>query len=210
MRRLCCAALVLYVSSSLLRGQERTPPLDDSHRELLAVREAVIAAVNKNDIDALLEHVHPNVVLTAPSFLPGKEVSRGHAGVRAYYDRMFTGPNRHANKVTCEVKLDEPSIVYGDSTDIAWGSSLDTYDLVGGTKFTVATRWSGTLVKENGQWLIAEFHISISPFDNPILTEVKTKTTYFAGGLAGGGGLLLGLLLGVAMARRRKLANGVR
>jgi ketosteroid isomerase-like protein len=43
-----------------------------------------LAAINRNDIDAALEHVHPELEWRVPGVFPDAQVYRGHDGVRAW------------------------------------------------------------------------------------------------------------------------------
>src|SRR5438552_462324 len=60
---------------------------DPIHEELREVKKAMTEAFKNKDLDALLKHVHKDVVVTWQN----GEVSRGHKGLREYYDRMLTG-----------------------------------------------------------------------------------------------------------------------
>ena len=208
MKRPMCAWACLLLLSLLANAQEKTERVekpDDAaiHKELIALRDDALDALNKNDIDRLLTHVHPQVVLTAPSPDSDKQVSRGKEGVKAYFDKMFTGPDRRADSMTSEVKVDELSLLYGGDTAIAWGSSNDTYKMRDGSLFKLRTRWSSTLVKEGDRWLIAEFHVSVNMFDNPLVTMTAQWVAWISGGLAGGVGLVLGVILGWLWKRKR-------
>lgn len=163
-----------------------------THQELTALRDEAVAALNEQDIDRLLTFVHPDVVFTAPYPKPGQEVRRGRTGVKAYFDELFSGPNRRAESVTSEVKVDDTSLIYGEDTAIAWGSSRDTYKMLDGTTFVVPCRWSGTLVREDGKWLIAEFHVSVNMFNNPLLGPAMKYAAWTSGGIAAVAGLLIG------------------
>ena len=46
-----------------------------------------------------------------------------------------------------------------------------------GMEFDLENRWTATLVKDDGQWKIAAYHVSSNIADNPILTLAK-KSTY--------------------------------
>src|SRR5262245_21434348 len=63
---------------------------DPAHQELRQLRDGLLAAMNKGDIDTALTYLHTNVVITWHN----AEVSRGHEGVRAYNSRVMTGPNK--------------------------------------------------------------------------------------------------------------------
>jgi ketosteroid isomerase-like protein len=147
----------------------------------------------------LLSFLHKNVVVT---WMDG-EVSRGRDGVKAYYDRMMTGDQRVVDSVQINPTVDELSIVYGGTTAIAFGSSDDEFKLKRGLQFKVHSRWTATLVKEQGKWMIAAFHASTSLFDNPLLNTAKTMIPV-AAGIAGLAGLVLGLIVARLMGRRRR------
>ena len=201
------SSLVLgFICVAVVDAQEPVAqPVDEEaeHAALRLLRDEAVAALNQGDVDALLEYVHLDVVMTAPSFDSDGTVSRGHDGVRAYYDKMMTGPDRRANSVKIQLNVDETSIIHGGDTAIAWGSSLDTYDMVDGSEFTIATRWSATLVKQDGRWLIAECHISADMFDNPVLTIAVQRTMLISGLVAGFAGLLVGVIGGFVLRSRR-------
>ena len=195
-RRLLLLCATFLVTPNLL-GDEPAKE-DPVHGELRAVRDSLIQAVNKNDVDAILSHLHKNVVVT---WMDGT-VSRRHGDVRSYYDKMMKGDQRVVDSVTVSPVVDELSIVYGGgNTAVAFGSSDDDFKLRRGLAFKVHSRWTATLVKEEGKWLITAFHASASLFDNPLLNTAK-QMVYWVGGIAGVGGLLLGALIARLLRRR--------
>src|SRR5690348_9540060 len=56
---------------------------DPAHGELRKVRDGLVKAVEARDIDGVLSFLDPNVVVVWQN----GETSRGHEGVRAYYNR---------------------------------------------------------------------------------------------------------------------------
>src|SRR5712691_11524375 len=69
---------------------------DPAHQQLRAMRDGVIEAFNKRDLDGLLANVDENAVATWQD----GEVCRGHQGIRDYYARKMSGPNRLVESVT--------------------------------------------------------------------------------------------------------------
>src|SRR5260370_9912 len=67
-----------------------------------------------------------------------------------------------------------------------------------GRMLDLPARWSATLVKDGDKWLIVSLHASDDLFDNPLLAIAK-RTAYWAGGVA----LVVGLIAGFAIGRRR-------
>jgi ketosteroid isomerase-like protein len=179
--------------------QAQAPPANDEavHNELRGVRDGLIAAMNKGDIEKQLAYLHPNVVVTWHN----AEVSRGRDGVRAYLTRMLSGPNKVLSAYSANVEVDELTILYGGETGISFGSAIEHFTLNNGTTIDLPARWSATLVKTGDKWLVASLHASDNLFDNPVLAMAK-RTAYWAGGVC----LVVGLLIGMLIGRARKKA----
>jgi ketosteroid isomerase-like protein len=183
-----------------LSAQTKQPPAEDPvHDELRAVRDGVVDAFNKRDIDRLLGYMHPNVVITWQN----AEVSRGRDGARAYYQRMLLDKDSVVESLTVNLKVDELASIYGGNTAVAFGSLGDQYKLRDGMEFNLNSRWSATLVKEGGRWLIVSAHGSANVFENSVMALVLKKVMFWFGG----GGLTVGLLVGIVgtlLVKRRK------
>jgi ketosteroid isomerase-like protein len=158
-------------------------------------------AMNARDIDSILEGVAKNVVFTTMN----GDVVIGREGLRDYFDTMMTGPEARVKEVETHFEVDELTTLYNgfDASDqarfgIAYGHSNDRYVLADGTEFEVKPRWSAALVRDPQGWKIANFHYSVNMFDNPVVHKMKGTLT-----LVGLGGLVVGLLLGFFVGRRR-------
>jgi hypothetical protein len=90
-------------------------------------------------------------------------------------------------------------VLHGDDTAIAYGTTRGKYVLTGGVNLEVNAKWLGTLVKEDGKWLVAGFQFAPSIFENPIAKQLQ-RTFYWGAGGAG----LVGVLVGYFLGRRRK------
>jgi len=188
------AALVLW--PSCLAGQALPAAEDPAHNELRALRDALIDAVNSNNRDRLLPLLHRNVIVT---WLNG-EVSRGPDQVRTMYDRMMTGEGRVVETIAIHPSTDALADLYGN-TAVAFGSSEDHYKLVRAGDFKIRSRWSATAVKEDGKWLVVNFHNSLGAFDNPLLDTTR-RMAIWASILAALAGAALGFWAGRVSRRR--------
>ena len=168
----------------------QTPPSKDEavHHELRALRDGLLDAMNKGDIERELTYLHPNVVVTWHD----ATVSRGRDGVRAYLNRTLTGPDKVVASYRAEVNVDELTILY----------AVEHFRLTSGRTLDLPARWSATMVKEGDHWLIASLHASDNLFDNPLLALAR-RSAYLAGGIA----LLVGLAAGFFLGRRRPRAR---
>ena len=170
---------------------------DPAHNELRALRDGLLDAIKKGDVERELTYLHPNVVVTWQN----AEVSRGHDGVRAYLNRMLNGPSKIVSDYKFDVSVDELTILYGGDTGISFGKSQEHIGLATGTNIDYPARWSATLVKEDGKWLVASLHASSNLFENPFLATTK-RLMYIGCAVA----LVAGLLIGWLVGRRRKAA----
>lgn len=184
-------------------AQEPAAPVQASspeamHDEIRKMRDDILAAIERNDFEAVAPHLHPNVVFTPMN----AEVCRGPEEIRAYFEKMLKGPDAVVKSVRLELEVDRLTDLYGD-TGLAFGSSNDRYTLSNGMDFTVRTRWTCALVRENGKWLITAFQAAPNVFENPILERSEQVAGLQWGSIGLVVGLLFGLLLGRIMARRR-------
>ena len=195
MRGLVISGAIL-LTPACLRGQAPPSPEAPAHNELRALRDALVDAVNANNRDRLIPLLHRNVVVT---WLNG-EVSRGPEQVRAMYDRMTTGETKVVESVAIKPTTDELADLYG-TTAVAFGSSEDRYRLVRGGDFNIRSRWSATAVREDGRWLIVNFHNSLGAFANPLLDTTR-RMAIWGGILAASVGAALGFAVGRRSRRR--------
>ncbi|MFH6973438.1 SgcJ/EcaC family oxidoreductase [Neisseria sp. 23W00296] len=161
------------------------------HNELRTLRDTMQQALNRRDLNTLLAHVADDVVFTT---MNGDRV-HGKDGIRAYYDKMLGGANPVVQSIEAEFSVEELSHLYHGNTAVAFGSSSDRYRLTGGETWTVEPKWSATLVRQDGRWLIADFHYSVNMFDNPVLAAQR-KLLLGGGAAAALAAAAAGFLLG--------------
>jgi ketosteroid isomerase-like protein len=180
------------LTPELLQGPEakQAPSEDPVHNELRALRDSMLDAFNKKDLDRLLTYVHKNAVVTWQD----GNVSRGHRGIRDYYNRMMVGDKRIVESVNATAEVDELTILYGDKNGLAFGPLEQQFKLTDGMDFHLSNRWTANLVKEDNRWLVAGLHVSANIFDNPVQMIAVKRTALWTGAVAMPVGLLLGAL----------------
>ena len=163
---------------------------DPAHEELRALRLSIIDAIKKSDIDSVLKHVHPDAVITWQN----SEICRGQKGLKEFFERMGKDSFK-GYKVP--PTPDELTIFHGGDTGISFGETVAEYHLLG-KSYELKSRWTATLVKVDGKWLLAGYHISMNVLDNAILSAAKSGI-YLAGGVA----FVIGILIGRILWKRR-------
>jgi ketosteroid isomerase-like protein len=196
MKSIATIILTAVIFTAPMLAPAQTPkPEDPAHQELRQLRDKLLAAMNKSDLEGILAVLHTNVVITWHN----AEVSRGREGVRAYYNRIMSGPVKLVDSFTCNLNVDELTILYGGNTGISFGSSDEHFKLSNGKDLNVKGRWTATLLKENGQWLVTSLHASTNLFDN-VLLDVTKRMMKIALAIS----LLAGVGIGWFIGRPRK------
>ena len=159
---------------------------EEDRKLLRALLVEVEAAISGLDIERFAKTSDPEATITWQN----GEVSRGHAAIRAYYERMVGKTNPVVKTFSTKATLGAPAVFYGPDVAVAYGTNVDHYDLVGGMSFDLNANWSTTVYKRDGQWKVAALHFSTNLFDNALLNGAKRANWYFAAG-----GLVCGMIL---------------
>jgi ketosteroid isomerase-like protein len=143
-------------------------------------------ALNRRDLDALLANVDDNVAFTAMN----AESGYGKQHIRDYFNRMLNGPDKVVENIKVDFVPDALAVFQGPDVAVSAGNADSHYELTNGMKFDITARWTGTLVRKDGRWLVGAFHYSANVFRNPIL-DTQRKYLLGAGGAAA---LVLGII----------------
>lgn len=195
---LALVILPLAAASVPAPAQKPAPDQEAVHKELRALREGLTDAVLTKDVDKQLGYVSKDVVATWQN----GEVARGHQGLKDFLSRDVGGKAFQGYK-TPPTPADM-TILHGDDTGISYGTSVARYNVLG-KDFELTNHWSATLVKEDGRWVIAGYHVSGNILDNPLLNTAKTSL-YWVCGVALALGLILGALVTKFLTRARRPA----
>ena len=188
MKSLITAALLVVVLIPLTATAQEDP----AHNALRTLKATMTKALNDRDLNTIVANVDKDVVFTTMN----GDVCHGPEQIRAYFNKMLTGPGHVVKNVKVAFEADALTTLYGGATGVAYGSSNDHYELVDGETFNIHGRWSCTVVRSGDRWLIASFHYSANVFDNPILNRFKSLAWQ-----CGVGGAVLGLIIGLVIGR---------
>ena len=165
--------------------------------ELDKFREELFHAFNTGDYRAMLEqYCHQDIIATWQD----GTTSEGHAGVIAEFDKL----NQFIDKMTVDASTDKRVILDNGNIAISSGEMKDHYMLGRGPSVNLNSRWSATLVKENGRWLLISFSASTNAFDNEVITLYLTSQKYMVSAVAGFIGLVAGVIVSQIISARKK------
>jgi ketosteroid isomerase-like protein len=190
-RRSTSLALILTLT---LAPAAWAQPEDPAHAELRALRTEVLDAITTGDIDRVLTSLHPDVVITWQN----GEVNRGRDGVKAFFERM--GRQAFSGYQVPPTPDDLTVLYVGGQAGVSFGRSVGQFNLLGAS-WEFENRWTATVVKQDGKWLLTSYHVSWNALDNALLTAAK-RAVYYVSPVA----FLAGLALGVVVMRRRRRA----
>ena len=166
------------------------PPTQE---ELVELRNALVKAFESRNIDEMLTHVHPEIVVTWQN----ADVTRGHDEVRAYFNKMLSGPQSVVVAAKGNPEI-ESRKAFGNHI-VSFGHMNDELTLRGESEpLRFDSRFSSLIVRHEGKVKLAGLHLSLNAFDNPVNKFAMDALKRY-GVLGGLGILVVGFLLGFLM-----------
>ncbi len=191
--------LVLLLTSGTLFAAETNSEDEAIHNELRALLYGLENAVNSEHYEDLPQYFHKNMRVT----MSNQEVLSSKEDIGKFFDFWF-GKDGYLKRVEMTLNADELTELYADKTmGIVRGKGVENTYLSDSRFFPMQTRWTATVIKDQGEWRILSLHIGVDFLDNPVLSMVEESGKYLAlfGTLVG---LILGLLLGFVFWRKRR------
>ena len=171
---------------------------EQDHEELRLLLRSARDAANAKNFDALKPLFYEKFTITTVD----QKVFTNLDDFKAYFASMFTGDKAPLKSISFNPEADALTEFIGNNIGISHGTSTDTYTFSDGDTRTMTSRWTATLIKDNGKWKILNLHFGTNLLDNPVVNTMKSSL-YKVGGIAGVVGLLIGFVLAWVMRRRR-------
>ena len=133
------------------------------HDALRVMLIDAVKAINEGRFDDLTKYFDPNIDV----IYQNAEVADGIPAVQAFQKRILNDNGGVLKGFKTTVTADKLTKFYGD-TAIAYGTAVDHYTLATGKEMDVTSKWSTTLVKENGVWKVVSLQFTTNLFDNPL------------------------------------------
>jgi len=169
------------------------------------MKEFYERTVAAGDIDALAPYLAPGftgVMVTSDAVASLEEM-------KAYWERMQALMGE-GGTYRVELVLDRPATFIGDVC-LAHGSTRDLVRTGSGREFAFEGRWTAVLERTPEGWKAVRIHGSMDPITNPFVVSFLSAAAWGSGItaalIAGAVALLLGILIGRALARRRAAAT---
>lgn len=178
-------------------GESESQAEEAIHDGLRAFRSEIESVVSESKWDELAPFLSSDIVVT---WLDGTQ-SHGTGEVLAYLKSKTEGEDAIVDEFSLTTEVAELSDLYGQSTAVAYGTATSRF-VLRGKELTVSGPWSATMIQESGKWKLASLSASVGVFDNPLLTWMRGMLW-----VAGIGGGVFGLVIGLFLGRRSKAAS---
>lgn len=175
-------------------------PLGEAdHEALRTLLSKATDALNRIDDQALKPYLADGFVL----ILADQTVITDSGQLHEYFDRYFRAEGALLKAVHFDPKPSAPTRFIDSHSGVVYGSSKDTYTLADDSTLSLDTRWTATVIKQQGRWQIQSFHAGVNMVDNPIL-DALGQQLYLWSGISLASGLLIGLFLARIVRRRNR------
>lgn len=168
----------------------------DALRALVPVYEQ---AANQGKPELLKPYLDPEF---SGVMVTGEEVTSS-ASLEEYWASIqrLMGPG---GSYHVKVNVPEPAKISGDIA-VAHGTTDDVVNAKG-NEYRFEGRWTAVCRKRDGQWKLLRIQASMPPLTNPFVMATVRTASATSGVVAGICGLLVGWVLHVMLARRRRVA----
>jgi ketosteroid isomerase-like protein len=196
----------LALVCALLPGSPAVATAQDAraadHEALRGVLRAVTQALNAQDFPALAAVLDRDFSVTTVDQRRFKSLGE----FRTYWDGLFQGERAVVRKVTLAPTADDLTLFLSEDVGVSSGTSDDVWEFTDGDVRTMKVRWTAVVRRTDGQWKLAAAHVGTNLLDNPVLDAAKQAAWRLAAAL-GAAGLVVGVLVGWLLARRRRSAR---
>jgi hypothetical protein len=164
--------------------------------ELDRFREELFTAFNKGEYKRMLEtYVHKDVIATWQD----GTTSKGYDEVLAQFDKL----HQFISRMQVQPTTDKRVILQDGTLAVSSGNMRDTYDLRRGGQgiyhppatVGLESRWSATLIKQEGRWVLVSFSASTNAFNNQVVSLYLWTRIWVTAAIAGVVGLAGGFVL---------------
>ena len=178
----CIGILSVLVFTVNFASAQESEKDHDVLRQMLRIGTE---ALNTGNLDAF------KTILNEPFFITtsNQKTFTDLSGFKSYYEELFSGSNAPLKSLNLDPKAEIKTTFITENVGICHGTSNDTFVFKNGKAKKMITKWTATVVKNNDNWKLANLHLAVDAFDNPMLESMR-QAVYLAGGI----GFVVGLI----------------
>jgi hypothetical protein len=194
-----CIGVVLMggLSEETVAQLEEHPDPEVLQAELDTFRDGLFHAFNKEEYDLMLkDFCHKDIV----TMWQDGTTAKGHAGVLAEFDKL----SKFIDKMQVDPTTENRLILNNGNMIISSGKMNDKYELSRGVDVELHSSWTATLVKKGDKWVLTSFSASTNAFNNAVISLYLRQAKYVTGGIASILGVIVGIVAGMALSKKRR------
>ncbi|MBA2480917.1 MAG: hypothetical protein H0V44_09655 [Planctomycetes bacterium] len=204
MRHLIPLALAIALAACLTTPETRAGESsiagdrEADHQQLRSLLVEMTTALNSADIAKLEGCLASKFDITFADQSHLTDVT----ALKAYDARIRQ--EKRVNAMVFAPVADAPTRFLGADAGVCTGTSTDTFTGDDGSTFILTSRWTATVVREQGAWKLSAVHAGVNLLDNPVLAAVTSMIPKIA--IASAAVAILSLVIGYLVGRRRRAA----
>lgn len=180
--------LIGLLAPIAVSAQDQGDAYTKDHEQLRELLVSLRDAVNAKQFEALDQNFYSTFSVTTVD----QSVLTTGDEIKTFFERWFGGDDAFIKNFTMNPEADKLTQIYGGKIGVVRGRNTESYELATGKTYTIKSRWTATLIKDDGRWKILTIHNGVNFVDNPVLAAVEQASLYL-----GIGGILAGLLAGL-------------
>lgn len=209
-RLLALAGLLLILCTSQLHAQQAEAPgaqaqarptatvdREADHQALRELLKKVELAINAQDAEAMRQCLAEQFFLITTD----QRVITSFDELKAYYEEIFKADDAPVESMSAKLEADILTRFIDDSTGICYGTTTEHYNLRGGKRGSITSRWTAVCSRASGEWRVVAAHAGVDFLDNPVLAHTR-RSSMMLTTAASVVSLLLGALISHLVFRR--------
>lgn len=166
--KILCFLMLMVASIGVSAATDTGTEAD--HEQLRQLLKTAQDAVNNDQPELLQAYLHKDYVITVMN----QELVTEEKTVEQLFYEWFKKPDAILQSLHIEPEASILTNIYEGRFGVGYGTSADTYELTDGRKFTFNSKWTATMIKEDGQWKLLALHVGVDPIDNPLIDGYRS------------------------------------
>lgn len=180
---------------------DKEKELAQTHNELRDILRTLVSSINSGKYEEMNEVLSKDIEATPinSEYLVGKEQ------VNNYFSKWF-GEKGKLKSLNISMNADKLTWIHNSGDiGIVSGSGIEKYELKDGRTYDLKTRWTATVIKEEGKWKMRSFNSSVNFLDNPIINEIESSISKYSI-ISAITSLILGVGIGFSIGKKKNKA----
>ena len=161
---------LISMSLSIICPAATDSGTEEDHAQLRDLLTKATEAVNTDHPEILDALLHPDHVITVMD----QEVVSADKTVRQLFDEWFKNPDSPLKSLQIKPTATIRTNIYDGRFGVCYGTSVDLFKLRDGRSIQFDSKWTATLIKEDGRWKLLALHVGVNPIENELIDGYRS------------------------------------